>query len=105
MATFQSIFIPSSPAASTLFNGSIAASGNATVVLAPRTLFAIAISGGTANIRFGNATKVPAAAATDWPVFASSVQEWEMGEEFDRLNIFNGTGGSITYWVYVITRS
>lgn len=105
MATFQSVFIPASPTASTLFNGTITTGNNTTIVLGNRQIFAIVVAGGQANIRFGNATRVPTATGADWPLFAAATQEWETGEEFDRINIFNGSGATVTYWVYEITRT
>jgi hypothetical protein len=102
MATFQAVFVPTSPIANvSTFTGTLGAAGNATIVLAPRTLFAIAVQA-QCNIKFGNASKVPAAAATDWPIFATTIQEWDTGEEFDRFNLFS-TAGSV-YWVYCISQ-
>ena len=105
MATFQAIFVPTSPGASTLFNGTVANNANTTITLSNRSRFAVVVLGGQGNIRFGNATKAPTATAADWPLFAQSVQEWDTGEEFDRFNIFNGSGATITYWVYVLSAS
>lgn len=103
MATFQAVFVPASPAGSTLANGTIVNGSNTTITMAPRTIFAVVVTGGQCNVRFGNATKPPTATSGDWPLFASSIQEWDTGEEFDRINIFNGSGGTVTYWVYVLS--
>jgi len=103
MATFQAVFAPSSPVTgTTYFTGTLGAAGNVNIVLGYRAIFAVTVSADS-NIRFGNATKVPTAAATDWPIWAKSVQEWETGEEFDRINLFSTAGG--TYFVYVISRT
>lgn len=103
MATFQSVFVPCSPAGSTLANGTITTGNNTTIQLAPRSIFAVVVTGGQCNIRFGNGTRPPTATGADWPLFASSIQEWDTGEEFERINIFNGSGGTVTYWVYVLS--
>lgn len=100
MATFQSIFVPASPTAATLFTGTLTAGTNATVILAQRTLFAVSVSVDS-NVRFGNASKAPTATAADFPIWGKSVQEWDMGEEFDRINIFSTAG--CVYWVYAIS--
>lgn len=104
MATIQSVFIPTSPTAATLFTGTIATGATASVTIGYRTIFAIATTG-DCNVRFGNATKVPTAAATDWPVFNKAIAEFETGEEFDRISIFNNTAGNVTYWVYCLSRN
>lgn len=104
MATFQGVYTPASPTATTLFNAVVSTGATATVTLATKTLFAIAVDG-NCTIRFGNATKAPTATAADFPVFGNSIQEWETGQEFDRVSIFNNTAGNIHYWVYVVTRT
>ena len=102
MATYQSVFIPASISSVTYFQGTLGAAGNVAITLGNRCIFAVTVSTDS-NIKFGNASKVPVAAATDWPIWAKSVQEWETGEEFDRINIFSTAGGN--YFVYVISRT
>lgn len=103
MATVQSILVPTSPVTNvTTFTGTISALGTAAVTLAPRTLFAVSVSADS-NIRFGNVTKSPTAAVTDFPVWAKSIQMWETGEEMDRISLFSTAGGS--YFVYVLSRT
>src|SRR6266702_4783737 len=99
MATFQSILVPTSPVANTTtFTGAIGANGTVSVTIGYRTIFAVTTAVDS-NIKFGNASKVPTAAATDFPVWAKSIQEWETGEEMDRISLFSTAGG--TYWVYL----
>ena len=105
MATFQSVYIPTSPGTTTLFNGTILNGANTTITLGNRTIFAVVVTGGQSNIRFGNPSKAPTATAADFPLFASAIQEWDLGEEFDRFNIFNGSGSTVTYWVYALSKT
>lgn len=100
MATYQSIYVGASPTAATLFTGTLGAGGTASVVLAPHTLFAVTVAA-TSNIRFGNATRVPTATVADFPIWGSTVQEWDTGQEFDRISLFSTAGGA--YWVYVLS--
>lgn len=101
MATFQSVFVPTSPVSNvTTFTGTIGVGGTVSVTIGPRTIFAVSVSADS-NIRFGNATKVPTATAGDFPVWAKSIQEWDTGQEMDRISLFSAAGG--TYWVYCIS--
>jgi hypothetical protein len=103
MATFQAIFSPTSPVTNvTTFTGTIGAGSTVSVVLAPRTLFAVTVSADS-NIRFGNATKAPTATAADLPLWGKTFQEWDMGGEFDRISLFSTAGGS--YWVQTLSRT
>lgn len=55
------------------------------------------------TVRFMNATRAAAATAADTPIFANTYQDFNTGEEFDRIRIFNTTGGTGAYWVYALT--
>lgn len=100
MATYQSVFVPASPDAKTLFTGTIGAAGTAAVTIGFKMIFAVAVSA-NCNIRFGSAAKVPTATVADFPVWGSSVQEWDTGSEFDRISLFSTPGA--TYWVYALS--
>lgn len=106
MSTLYSYLVPASPTASTLFSASLATvTSTADIVVGPRTIIGVT-AGGTnganapLNIRFGNATKIQAAAASDWFIPGGAVQFFETGEEFDRVRVFNPGAGSVTYYVY-----
>jgi hypothetical protein len=101
MATFQAVFVPTSPIANaTTFTGTIGAGGTVSVTIGYRTIFAVSVAADS-NIKFGNAAKAPTAAATDFPIWSKSIQEWETGEEMDRVSLFSTAGG--TYWIYCLS--
>jgi hypothetical protein len=104
MATFTAILVPSSPTASSLFNGTAGAS--ATVTPGFKTIIGIACISATAgdalNVRFGSALKAPTATVADWPVAAGTVQYFDLGSEFDRVAIFSAT--TPKYYVYVFSK-
>lgn len=101
MATLQSIFVPTSPVANvTTFQGTIGAGGTVSITLGPRVKFAVTVAADS-TIRFGNPTKTPTATATDWPIYSKSIQEWDTGEEMDRISLFSTAGGN--YNVYVLS--
>ena len=111
MATFQSFPVPASPTSSTLFNASLAATtSTADILVGPRTIVAISMcgtAGATAtsglNIRFGNASKIQNAAATDFFLPPGVISYFDTGEEFDRFRLFNASASAVNYFVYVIT--
>lgn len=101
MATFQAVYVPTSPVSNvTTFTGTIGAGGTASVLMGYRTIFAVSVSA-NCNIRFGNVAKSPTATAADFPVWGSSIQEWDTGEEMDRISLFSTPGA--TYWVYCVS--
>jgi hypothetical protein len=109
MAKLYSFLIPASPTAATLFSASLATvTSTADIVVGPKVVIGIN-AGGTnganapLNVRFGNATRIQAAAASDWFIPGGTTQYFEMGAEFDRLRIFNPGAGSVTYYVYVFS--
>lgn len=102
MATPLSAWVPSSPGATTLFTATIGAAGTQAVTIGPRAIFKV-VCAADANIRFGNATKVPTATAADYPLWAKVEQVWETGDEFDRVSLFSTAGG--VFWLYVVSRN
>ena len=111
MATFLSFPVPTTPTAATLFSASLATvTSTADIVVGNRQIIGVTAAGtaganASLNIRFMNATKNANASASDFFVPAGIIQFFDTGEEFDRVRIFNPSGGSITYYVYVFSRT
>lgn len=104
MANYAMIPTPATPTAVTLFNNAALATVTSTgdIIVGARTIIRVSV-GGLCTIRFMNSTRNAAATAADHPIFANTYQDFNTGEEFDRIRIFNTTGGSVAYWVYVLT--
>jgi len=104
MAPFAQIPTPTTPTSATLFNngalGAITSTGD--IVVGFRTTIRVS-AGVLMTVRFGNATRVANATAADHPIFANTYQDFNTGEEFDRIRIFNTTAGAGAYWVYELT--
>jgi len=100
MSLYAQIPTPTSPTAATLFNNGALGATTSTgdIIVGYRTTIRI-YAGAIMTVRFGNSTKIQNAAATDIPVFANTYQDFNTGEEFDRIRIFNTTGSAGAYWV------
>jgi hypothetical protein len=102
MAIYTSIFVPvggSTAGATTAdINATLATvTSSAEIVLGRYQLFAINANGDI-NIRFGGAG-MPAAAATDFRIPNGVVATYQVPVQWDRMRIFNPTGGNVTYWI------
>ena len=111
MSTFQSVLVPTTPTSATLFTATPGANTASSVItVGYRTIVGVTMGSATdtntsgLHIKFGNVTKSPTAAATDWFIPAGTVQFFDMGEEFDRLSIFT-VAASTTYYVYTFSRT
>jgi hypothetical protein len=102
MAIFTSIFIPvggsTASAATADLTGTITTlTSTSEIVLGRYTLFALNANGDI-NIRCGNAG-MPAAAATDFRLPNGTTVTYQVPAQWDRIRLFNNTGGSVTYWI------
>jgi hypothetical protein len=100
MAIFTSIFIPvgGGSASTPDVSATLATvTSSAEIVLNRYSIFAFNANGDT-NIRFGNAG-MPAAAATDFRIPSGVIAVYQVPAQWDRMRIFNPTGGNVTYWI------
>lgn len=110
MSILASYLVPSTPTAANLFSASLATvTSTADIVIGARQIIGVTAAGTNGanapiNIRFMNSTRAANATAADWFIPGGTVQFFELGEEFDRVRIFNPGTGSITYYVYVFTQ-
>lgn len=98
MATFASILAPASASGGVNDNTNVvlaAATSSAEVVVGFRYIIRVSNPNASAtNIKFG-ASGMAAAAATDFSIPAQTAMDFDMGEEFDRLRLFNTPGVSV----------
>ena len=100
MAIYQSIFGPKNERNTQISVNATTASSDIMIGYSgSATIFAITCSG-TVTIRFGNAANIGNPDATDFPVYASTIQEWQLPTGCDRFRVFNPGAGSVTvnYW-------
>lgn len=102
MAIFTSIFVPKggSTAGSTTndLTATIATvTSSAEIVLGRYTIFAINANTDL-NIRFGN-SGMPAASVADFRLPANAIAVYQVPAQWDRLRVFNPSGGNSTYWI------
>lgn len=102
MATFSSIFVPVGGSTASSATADLSASittltSTGEIVLNRYTIFAIN-GNGDLNIRFGNAG-MPAAAATDFRIPNGVVATYQIPAQYDRIRLYNATGGTVTYWI------
>ena len=111
MARLKSFLIPGSVSGSTLFSASLnTVTSTAALTVGQRSIIGITAAGTNGanaplNVRFGNSTTAPAATVNDWFIPGGTVAYFEMGDEFDRVRIFNPGSGTVTYYVYVFSVS
>lgn len=101
MATFQSVFAPAEERNTQITLTATTASSDITSVgsYSSGSMFVITVSG-NATIRFGNAANIGNPDATDFPIYANTIQEWTFPTGCDRFRVFNPGASSITvnYW-------
>jgi len=100
MAEFQGIFPPAKERSTQL--AVAATTSSADIVIgssSSETIFVITASGAI-TIRFGNATNIGNADATDWPIASGAVQEFALPTGCDRFRVFNTGAASVNvnYW-------
>lgn len=99
MSTFDSIFYPTGEITTATL---ATVTSTAEIVLGNNRVFAIT-SSDDIRIKFGN-SGMAAAAAGDFPVWASSYARYDTGSHQDRIRLFNPTGATITYWIQFLAR-
>ena len=92
MATFTAVFPPASDRGTQVVLGATTASGDQ-LVTGKYTIFVITASV-QMNIRFGNATSIANADATDFPIWPNTYVQFQMPNGDDRFRLFNPTAGS-----------
>jgi hypothetical protein len=103
MATFQSIFPPNKET-STQIASLTNSTASSAVVLSQDAIFVIT-SDQNITIRFGNATNVTNAAATDWPLWANTYTEFQIPSGDDRFTVFNNSGTTANIWWWQLSRA
>ena len=98
MATFQAIFVPGKI---TKVTGLAATTSSAEILMAKDTKFAI-IATGAINIAFGN-TGMGAADASGWFIPANTTDEFDLGNAYSAIRVFNSTASSIDVYVLVLS--
>lgn len=82
----------------------VGASGNtADLVLGINQVFNLT-STGPINIRFGDANTIANATASNFQVPGNIVVQYDTGQQYDRIRIFNPGAGNTTYWIQVLSR-
>lgn len=102
MATFQAVFVPAA-ANPTKVAALGATTSTAELVFNNNAIIAVQATG-NCQIRFGNAG-MAAADNTAWFVASGSIQEFDLGNAYDRIRIFNPTAGNIDVYVMQLSRN
>jgi hypothetical protein len=100
MATYQSIFPPKNERNVQISVNATTASSDIIIGYSgSATIFAITASA-LCTIRFGNAANIGNPDGTDFPIYASTIQEWQVPTGCDRFRVFNTTASTCTvnYW-------
>ncbi len=102
MADFAGIYVPpgigADGTAAGVQTGTVANSASSSeIVINKRARIDIAVNG-AAFVAFGN-SGMAAASAADIPLFANTHNFFNLGDQYDRVRIFNNSGATITYWV------
>lgn len=101
MASFQSIFIPAT-AIPTKISALAASTASSTITFAKYAILAIQATGNI-NVTFGNAATGITASATGWLIPAGATAEFELGSQWDSIQVFNS--GSSPADVYILSLS
>lgn len=105
MATYQAIFPPASERSTQVSINATTSTGDIIIGGSQsQTMFAITATG-TITIRFGTATNIANADATDWPIPAGAVQEWALPAGCDRFRVFNPGASAVKVNYWGLTRS
>jgi len=106
MAVFASILAPASASGGVndVQNATVTAASSAEIVIGFRAIVRFSNGAvGVANIKFG-VSGMGAAAATDHILGTNQYQDFDMGEEFDRVRIF-AAGTAVTVTVMRLARA
>ena len=104
MATFSAIFQPGARHAT---QTTVTSGASVTITLGPNVIFAIQATGAF-NLAFGNTADgggVPAATGTDWPQAGTAISEWDTGNQFTSISVFNPGAGSIVVTTWPLSRN
>src|SRR5215472_1666114 len=102
MATFQAVFVPSTPTPTKLaaLGGT---SSSAEVVFNNNAIIAIQATG-NCQVKFG-ISGMSAADNTCWFIPSGATQEFDLGNSYDRVRIFNPTAGNIDVYIMQLSRN
>lgn len=98
MATFAAIFSPAGDATGTINAGT----ASSEIIIGKHQIFAIQATG-QVNITFGN-SGMAAPTASNWPIQANTVVEYEL-TTCDRIRLFNNGAGSVTWFIQLLSRT
>ena len=111
MATYQSVFVPATGIPTT--TGAIS-TGTAIAsalpfpnnrILAVEPVCTAAATTPYAQITFGNSAAMTAATTTGWPVYCGTVAEFDMGQEWSYISIYNASSANMTVYIMELARS
>ena len=98
MATFQAIFVPGKVTKVAALAGT---TSSAEIVMAKDMKFAI-VATGAINIAFGQ-SGMSAADATGWYIPASATIEFDLGNAYTSIRVFNSTASAIDVYILVLS--